>query len=492
MFELREVEIKHLDELLIKTGRANLSGLGGVGKTQLALEFLHRNLGRYSDGAFWLRGETASTLQGDFAALSWLPQLELETRHDPDQERVIESVRTWLRDRRSWLLVVDNVDEGSIAAIEQILGKGLQGHVIITSRPEFWEASLLPVDPMSSADAVTFLLDRTGQADRVAATEIAEILEGLPLALVQAAGYVHETGRDLASYVRLLRSRLNDMMLEGKPADYPQPVALTWRVSFDRIAEKDQSAAAVLKLCAFLASDNISVQLIHDGANLLPAELAASDEVQLDRAFSTLRRYRLVDRQEDRVRIHRLVQAMILESLNDEQRNRWRSAAVGLLERAFPEDVKDPTQWQLCARLYPHALAALGSSVGDRLTLRILRGSSADDVHETIRALEPAAELPPKEAALLNRVEDYLLTVLHKEVEDLLDSLSPRERRVLQLRYGLIDGRQWTTEEVGRRFGVTAERIYEIEELAIRKLRHPSRTWTLTEALQQLDPKILS
>ena len=76
------------------------------------------------------------------------------------------------------------------------------------------------------------------------------------------------------------------------------------------------------------------------------------------------------------------------------------------------------------------------------------------------------------------------LTMLRNEVEDILDTLTPRERRVLQLRFGLIDGHQRTLEEVGRRFGVTRERIRQIEAKALRKLRHPSRSRKLRDYLE--------
>ena len=75
------------------------------------------------------------------------------------------------------------------------------------------------------------------------------------------------------------------------------------------------------------------------------------------------------------------------------------------------------------------------------------------------------------------------LTMLRTEVEDILDTLTPRERRVLQLRFGLIDGHQRTLEEVGKRFGVTRERIRQIEAKALRKLRHPSRSKKLKDYL---------
>ena len=76
------------------------------------------------------------------------------------------------------------------------------------------------------------------------------------------------------------------------------------------------------------------------------------------------------------------------------------------------------------------------------------------------------------------------LTMLRTEVEDILDTLTPRERRVLQLRFGLIDGHQRTLEEVGKRFGVTRERIRQIEAKALRKLRHPSRSKKLKNYLE--------
>ena len=74
--------------------------------------------------------------------------------------------------------------------------------------------------------------------------------------------------------------------------------------------------------------------------------------------------------------------------------------------------------------------------------------------------------------------------LLKEQIEGVLDTLSPRERRVLQLRFGLEDGRSRTLEEVGREFGVTRERIRQIEAKALRKLRHPSRSRKLRDFLE--------
>ena len=89
--------------------------------------------------------------------------------------------------------------------------------------------------------------------------------------------------------------------------------------------------------------------------------------------------------------------------------------------------------------------------------------------------LEDPTALAPAEAASQQ--------LLREQVEDVLASLTSRERRVLQLRFGLEDGRSRTLEEVGREFGVTRERIRQIEAKALRKLRHPSRSRKLRDYL---------
>jgi len=67
-------------------------------------------------------------------------------------------------------------------------------------------------------------------------------------------------------------------------------------------------------------------------------------------------------------------------------------------------------------------------------------------------------------------------SMLAATVEGLLKTLDPKHRRVLELRFGLVDGRCWGLREVGAEFGVSTERIRQIEAKALRKLRHPSRS----------------
>jgi RNA polymerase primary sigma factor len=74
--------------------------------------------------------------------------------------------------------------------------------------------------------------------------------------------------------------------------------------------------------------------------------------------------------------------------------------------------------------------------------------------------------------------------LLKEQIDEVLSTLTPREQRVLRLRFGLEDGRSRTLEEVGREFNVTRERIRQIEAKALRKLRHPSRSRRLKDYLE--------
>ncbi|MEW6034549.1 MAG: RNA polymerase sigma factor RpoD [Chloroflexota bacterium] len=90
--------------------------------------------------------------------------------------------------------------------------------------------------------------------------------------------------------------------------------------------------------------------------------------------------------------------------------------------------------------------------------------------------IEDRSSVPPAEAASRQ--------LLREQIDEVLSTLSPREGRILRLRFGLEDGRGRTLEEVGNEFGVTRERIRQIEAKALRKMRHPSRSRKLKDYLE--------
>jgi RNA polymerase primary sigma factor len=120
---------------------------------------------------------------------------------------------------------------------------------------------------------------------------------------------------------------------------------------------------------------------------------------------------------------------------------------------------------------------------------------------EKLRFIAKSAQLPISLETPIGKEEDSRLgdfiesdgetpedqvakNLLREDLENVLDTLSPRERDVLRLRYGLDDGRMKTLEEIGQIFNVTRERIRQIEAKALRKLRHPNRNTVLKEYIR--------
>ena len=85
--------------------------------------------------------------------------------------------------------------------------------------------------------------------------------------------------------------------------------------------------------------------------------------------------------------------------------------------------------------------------------------------------------------AVSEPAEAASFTLLKEQLVEVLSTLTPREEKVLKLRFGIEDGRTRTLEEVGKEFNVTRERIRQIEAKALRKLRHPSRSKKLKDFL---------
>lgn len=264
------------------------------------------------------------------------------------------------------MLVIDNLDEEAFPDFESLMARGLQGHVLVTSRVPVWEDAYL-VEPMSSVVATCFLLGRTEQTDGRAAGEVAGILGGLPLALVQAAGYVKASGHDLANYAQLLRDRLGEMLTEGKPADYPHTVAATWQMSLERMGRHQPAGVALLRLCSFLAPNDIPISVLRGSLGEMPETLqeALADDIAMDRLIAELRRYALVERQGDGLRVHRLVQEVVCGGLSADEHRRWLAAVVEMLGAAYPQDVDNPGRWASCARLLPHVQPTT-DLIGDR------------------------------------------------------------------------------------------------------------------------------
>ena len=339
-----------------------MHGMGGVGKTQLALEYTYRSAAEY-DIVWWIRSEEHATLASDYASLAL--ELDLPEKDATDQQVIIKAVKHRLEQIPKWLLVFDNAKDP--AEVRKYIPQGETGHVLITSRNPSWRNIATPLDVrvLKRKESVGFLLKRTGYTDTDAAGALAEALGDLPLALEQAGAYMEVKGKSLLNYLNLFTVHKNKLLDRAGPStDYPDTVATTWDLAFDEILQISAPGADLLNLFAFLAPDDIPIELLNSGVQFLPESLAAvaADALAFDDAVDPLRRYSLIEIIDETISVHRLVQAVTRDRLDGDDQKKWAEAAVHIVNEAFPFDSDNVKSWPVCSRLLPHALAAAGHS----------------------------------------------------------------------------------------------------------------------------------
>ncbi|MGH9934765.1 MAG: FxSxx-COOH system tetratricopeptide repeat protein [Blastocatellia bacterium] len=341
-----------------------ITGLGGVGKTQLAVEYAYRHAADY-DIVWWVKSEEPVTMATDFAGLGseLTPPVEMAA----DLDRNVEAVKRGLEHSIRWLIIFDNAPDAP--AIGKHLPRNSHGHILITSRDQSWRgvAHPLSVRPLDREDAIEFLLERTGQSNRDAANDLADELGDLPLALEQAGAYIETTGKPIADYLRLFRAKQREMIQlggRGQPAPgYEATIATTWEISFQSARNQSPAAANLLNLFAFFAPETIRREWIVAGAGHLPETLAAAvaDELAFDDIVAAFRRYSLVEvsAEQNSFTVHRLVQTVMRARMTDEENAKWAEAALRLVNEAFPggDFHEQPETWPLCGELLPHALS---------------------------------------------------------------------------------------------------------------------------------------
>ena len=360
-----------------------LSGLGGAGKTSVAVEYAHRHLAEV--GVAWqVTAEDPALLAAGFGELA----AQLGARDLLDARDPVASVHGVLAALGAgWLLVFDNAPDR--ASVQAFLPPAGRGRVLVTSRDPFWPpGQVVEVPVLDREVAAGFLGNRTGDADWQAALELADELDGLPLALEQAAAYIQATGNSLAGYLDSFRLRLPEMLARGEPTGYGSTVAATWSLAFGRLEQSAPSAAGLLRLLACCAPEAVPLRLLlqpREGlADRLGPEVAPvlvpllEDQLAAGDAVAALRRYSLVSPPADGVvSVHRLVQAVTADQMPADVAAHWRQAAAALIEDAIPGGTAySPETWPVCAALLPHAQAALTDDSAGMARIANYLGSS--------------------------------------------------------------------------------------------------------------------
>ena len=305
-----------------------LHGLGGVGKTELALELAHR---RHTPEriCWWIVADSAQAIARGLADLAKALDIPTTLR----QEEMVAALWDDLAGRQRWQLVFDNVEEPEHLA--PFLPPVGDGEIIVTSRNPMWRrlGTPLAVTPFERNESRAFVLMRTGTgagaAEQQAADSVAESLGDLPLALEHACAYIEQTGLRLDGYARLLRNRREDLLTRALPGTDGGAVVATWQLSVERLRQRSTYAARMLETAAFLAPEAIPLGLLAAGHG---EELSANEGV------AELLRLSLLDRDDVRLRVHRLVQTAVRVQLSSTARQEVLARAVTGLAAMLPPD----------------------------------------------------------------------------------------------------------------------------------------------------------
>jgi tetratricopeptide (TPR) repeat protein len=328
----------------------SINGIGGVGKSQTAIEYAHRYRGDYQ-AVLW----TVSGL-APLAAV-----LDLPEKNEKDLSVVTAAVRRWLESTPGWLLILDDLEDLTIVPT------GAPGHILITTRQHASGgfADSVPLKKMDPDDGASLLIRRAklkspSDSDRAVARRLSIDLGGLPLALDQAGAFIEETPSTLAEYLDLYRAEGAALRARrGQMATGHDSVTVTFSLAF---AKTTPAAAAIIRACAFLAPDAIPEEIFTQAAEEWgePMATVAAKPLAWVQAIGEAGRFSLIhrDAKEKTLSIHRLVQDVVKDEMDMETRRTWADRAVEALNKVFPEvEFRNSPQ---CERLLPHARIAAG------------------------------------------------------------------------------------------------------------------------------------
>jgi hypothetical protein len=339
-----------------------LYGLGGVGKTQLAIEYTHRHQGDY-DLIWWVAAEDPAEIRRSLVELAG----PLEIPVTGDTGETIRRVHEALAERRRfqhWLLVFDNV--GDPDAASGLLPEARFGHVLVTTREAAWaeRGQAVQVDKFDRTESVT-LLEQQGGLSPLDADTVAERLQDLPISLAQAAAWSSETKRGVSEYLELFADEL-ERRAESESLGYPRHAAAAMSIAFNQLQQGSEQSAKLLQLASYFGPEWISLELLHRGRLATPFSKSLSrtlrDQAPLSRAVKDISRWELArnDTRNLRFQIHRLVQRMVQAEMDPGVREEVRVTVQTMLAYANPgnPDRINPVEREKHAQLSAHITAS--------------------------------------------------------------------------------------------------------------------------------------
>jgi tetratricopeptide (TPR) repeat protein len=366
LFTGRDQLLAQLSERLASGGTtavlpAALHGMGGIGKTQMAVEYVYRHVAEY-DIVWWIQAAQISQVRKALAELA----KQLDLKGASEVHTAVPAVREALRIGKPfsrWLLVFDAAE--SVDIIREYFPANGPGQILITSRNPDWAnvAQPLEITVFQREESMALLRKRGPDISDHDAKTLAEKLGDLPLAVEQAAAWRAETGMQVSEYLKLFDEKVVEILDTSAPAGYEMPVAAAWNVSFDVLEKRNPAAHQLLQVCAFFAPEPITRSLFNGVRAIpMPAELEAAlrDPMQLSRAIRDINRYSLakIDHRTNTLQLHRLVQVVLRNRMSEGTREDMQHVAHALLANLDPNDPKASKWWPRYQDIWPHVYSS--------------------------------------------------------------------------------------------------------------------------------------
>ena len=335
--------------------RVAIYGTGGVGKTQIAIEYVYRHEKHYND-IYWISASDQAALLSGFQDIGektgWLAGIAALKPVE-----VARAVIAWLRLQENWLLIIDNLDDVSVAdGLLPATQNG--GHTLITTRnpnAKNIPAEGLEIPLLSENDSADLLCIRSDimeaqlATSRPTANEIVRELGYLALAIENAAAFIRSANLNLIEFLPIYRGSRKQILSRpsGSKHAYPHSIVVTFLLSFDKVKSDPKygrQASKLLQLLAFLNPDEILIDFIRAGSAGLSDELReiVDDKFIFHEALGQLQQFSLIrkSREKDSIVIHRLIQAVVRDELSKAEVEQYCRDVIELCYSAFP------TSWE--------------------------------------------------------------------------------------------------------------------------------------------------
>ncbi|XP_028405266.1 uncharacterized protein LOC114527776 [Dendronephthya gigantea] len=376
-FTGRKMEIKKIEDILMdgqskqsSARKAAICGLGGSGKTCLAVQYAHRMKNHYQGGVFWFSGRDEKQLENSVNDLALTIGTFVSNSFDVTLSQTLARIS---RIQKAWLLIIDDMDELRLSPnVRKLLSGSWQkntiGHIIVTTRrkpstlvqdvplQEITETSCLQLQCFDGDDSKEFLFIRTGiprnEESETAAYRLFEELGGLPLALEQAAAYIKSLGCAFSSYVEIYEAKRLALLNEQSTNPVSEYVSeerlavrTTWLLNIEYINQSSEGKNAIrfLNACIFFDSNEIQHDLINVGEPPVVDEqfrvsvgtsLGRHQIIKLLTDFSLFKQFK-----SGCLQVHRLVLDVIKEGLTSAEQDESFIDAVRLLHYAFSKSL---------------------------------------------------------------------------------------------------------------------------------------------------------